>query len=389
MDDMARFFVGAPNAFERRDRNTMKVPHEPRCQALGVPFHHWRTGMRSATGLQRRQMTRLTIAVIAAALLVACTTAPPPKADVSAGYDTQRIADADGRPIQLDVWYPAKAAEQAQSYNFGMGSVAKGAAVAGDKLPVVLLSHGSMGAASNYSWIAEPLARHGYVVLGVSHFGESPAFGPATMNPATVAHFGDRTRDINTALDFLITKSAYASHIDPQRLGALGHSSGGATVLMLAGVGFSMADMRAYCVQARPTDKGCQYPVGAPSSDQAPVPSPRPIKALVVMDPAAGPGFTQAGLRALKTPALVIGSVDDDFLPFAAHAGRISEMLGSAETVQLAGGEGHFVYVDRCNLPINVMGVKLCSDRAGVDRDATHAKLVPQILSFFDRRLAR
>ncbi len=125
------------------------------------------------------------------------------------------------------------------------------------------------------------------------------------------------------------------------------------------------------------------------ASAQAPVPSPLPIKALVLMDPAAGPGFTQAGLHALLTPTLVIGSVDDDFLPFAAHAGRIGDLLGSAETVRLAGGEGHFVYVDRCSLPIVVMGVKLCTDRPGVDRDATHAKLVPQILSFFDRRLAQ
>jgi len=333
-------------------------------------------------------LKRSAFAIIALALLAACATTPQQRPDVSAGYESQRISDASGRPIQLDVWYPTMAAEQGHSYNFGMGSVAKGAPVTGDKLAVVVLSHGSMGAASNYSWIAEPLARHGYVVLGVSHFGESPVFGPATMNPANVAHFGDRTRDINAALDYLITTSTYASHIDPQRLGALGHSSGGATVLMLAGAGFSMADMRTYCAAARGADKGCQYPVGAPASDQAPIPSPTPIKAMVLMDPAAGPGFTQAGLQGLKTPALVIGSVDDDFLPFAAHAGRVSGLLGSAEAVKLAGGEGHFVYVDRCSLPINVMGVKLCTDRDGVDRDATHAKLVPEILSFFDRRLA-
>lgn len=334
-------------------------------------------------------MKRLTFAIIAAAMAAACATAPRPNTDVSAGYTTQRITNAEGRLIQLDLWYPTTAPEQVQNYNFGTGSVARSAAVAGDKLPVVLLSHGSMGAASNYSWIAEPLARHGYVVLGVSHFGESPAFGPATMNPTTVTHFGDRTRDINAALDFLITKSAYARHIDPQRLGALGHSSGGATVLMLAGAGFAMADMRTYCAQARAVDKGCQYPAGAPSSDQTPVPSPTPINALVLMDPAVGPGFAEAGLRALKTPALVIGSVHDDFLPFAAHAGRVSGLLGSAKTVRLAGGAGHFVYVDRCSLPIDVMGVRLCTDRAGVDRDATHAKLVPQILSFLDRHLAR
>lgn len=334
-------------------------------------------------------MKRPALVVMLAALAAACATTSPPRADVSAGYASQRITDAGGRPIQLDVWYPTLAAEQAHSYNFGVGSVAETSAVAGDKLPVILLSHGSMGAASNYAWIAEPLARHGYVVLGVSHFGESPVFGPASMNPATVAHFGDRTRDINAALAFLVSKSAYASHIDPNRLGALGHSSGGATVLMLAGAPFSMTDMRTYCQDARAADKGCQYPVGAPSSDQAPVPSPIAIKAMVVLDPAAGPGFAETGLRALNTPALVIGSVDDDFLPFPAHAGRVGAMLDSAEVIQLANGEGHFVYVDRCSLPISVMGVKLCTDRDGVDRDATHANLVPQILSFLDRRLGR
>lgn len=334
-------------------------------------------------------MTRLMLSLIAAVLLAACATTPPPGTDVSAGYSTQRITDAGGRLIQLDVWYPTTAPEQSQGYNFGMGNVAKDAAVVGDMLPIVLLSHGSMGAASNYSWIAEPLARHGYVVLGVSHFGESPVFGPTTMNPATVSRFGDRTRDINVALDFLILKSAYASHINPEMIGALGHSSGGATVLMLAGADFSMADMRAYCVSARAVDKGCMYPVGAPPSDQTPIRSPIPIKAMVLLDPAAGPGFAEASLRALGTPALVIGSVDNDFLPFSSHAGRVGNFLQSVEAVRLADGEGHFVYVDRCTLPINVMGVKLCADRDGVDRDTTHASLVPQIESFFDRHLAR
>src|SRR5689334_15368604 len=100
---------------------------------------------------------------------------------VSAGYQVTRITDADNRQVQLDIWFPTDAAEQAHNYGISAGSVASGGAVAGDKLPLILLSHGAMGAASNYSWIAEPLARHGYVVLGVSHFGESPVFG--AVNP--------------------------------------------------------------------------------------------------------------------------------------------------------------------------------------------------------------
>jgi hypothetical protein len=56
--------------------------------------------------------------------------------------------------------------------------------------------------------------------------------------------------------------------------------------------------------------------------------------------------------------------------------------------MRLGAGEGHFVYLDRCDLPIEVMGVRLCSDRTGVDRDAVHARLVSAIISFLDKHVA-
>jgi predicted dienelactone hydrolase len=155
----------------------------------------------------------------------------------SAGHEVQRIVDgATDRPIHLDVWYPVTGQdEEPHHYGFSVGSVVSGGPVTGDKLPVVLLSHGAMGAASNYSWIAEHLNRRGYLVLGVSHYGESPVFGQASVDPASVSRFGDRTRDLNSALDYFGTRSRYAGHVDPDRVGAIGHSSGGASVVMLAG----------------------------------------------------------------------------------------------------------------------------------------------------------
>lgn len=56
--------------------------------------------------------------------------------------------------------------------------------------------------------------------------------------------------------------------------------------------------------------------------------------------------------------------------------------------LRLTGQEGQIVYLDRRGPPINVMGVSLCSDRGGADWDATHGKLVPQILSLLDHSLA-
>ena len=105
------------------------------------------------------------------------------------------------------------------------------------------------------------------------------------------------------------------------------------------------------------------------------------------MDPAVGPGFDKESLSGITAPALVIGSVDNDFLPFPSHAGRYADLLQKAESIRLDKGEGHFVYIDSCNVPIQALGIAICSDRAGVDRAAVHQRLSAAIIAFFDKTL--
>lgn len=330
------------------------------------------------------------LASVIALMASACTNLEPDLQTYSAGYQTTRIMDANSRPIALDIWFPeSDAPEVTHNYGISKGSVAAGAAIVGDHLPIVLLSHGAMGAASNYSWIAEALARRGYLVLGVSHFGESPAFGPSTVNPSNVSHFGDRTRDFKVALAYLISQPAYASHVDATRIGLLGHSSGGTTVMMLAGGVFMPADIAAYCrTNAAKGDKSCLYPTaGAMDPKQTPEALDMHVDAVVALDPALGAGFGKEALAGVAGPVLVIGSRQNDFLHFDAHAGRFMALLPSAERVTLQGGEGHFVYVDVCEVTIQALGVPLCKDREGVDRAAVHERLSNTIVAFFDRTL--
>jgi predicted dienelactone hydrolase len=333
---------------------------------------------------------RLYAVSMLALLVAACAgLAPAPKA-FSAGYQSIRMTDANQRPIALDLWFPTEGVAEAEhNYGISKGSVATGASIAGDHLPIVLLSHGAMGAAVNYSWIAEALARRGYVVLGVSHFGESPAFGPSTINPINVSHFGDRTRDFKAGLAYLLSQPGYASHLDADRLGLLGHSSGGTTVMMLAGGKFLPADIAAYCrTEAARGDKSCAYPTaGAMDPKQAPETLDLHVSAVVALDPALGMGFNKDSLASVTAPVLVIGSEQNDFLHFDTHAGRLMGLLPSAERVTLQGGEGHFVYVDVCDAPIQALGVPLCKDREGVDRANVHERLSATIAAFFDKTL--
>ena len=254
---------------------------------------------------------------------------------------------------------------------------------------MILLSHGALGSATNYSWIAERLARATFVVVGVSHFGESRVFGEATVNPATVADFGARTRDFSFALDFVLQRSTWASAVDGGRVGALGHSSGGATVAMLAGGQYRPEAMAAFCLSKEGnTDRGCGYRAGAPTETVgAPPITDSRVRAVVLLDPAVGPGFDGPGLASVKAPALVIGSVSNDFMPFALNPQRYAGFLPHAEAIRLDRGEGHFVYLDECSAPVEAMGIRICSDPPGVIRGDVHRRLGVSVVAFFTRQL--
>ena len=104
-----------------------------------------------------------------------------------------------------------------------------------------------------------------------------------------------------------------------------------------------------------------------------------------MMDPAAGPGYSAGSLAEVRVPVLVIGSADNDFLPFTQHAGRYADLLPNASLVVLRSGEGHFVYLNSCTSDLKAGSVALCVDREGVDRSAVHARLAPQVLAFLTR----
>ncbi len=271
------------------------------------------------------------------------------------GYLPLRARDpARERPVALDVWYPAAASavEQDHDYVLGTGRVAEDADGADGPFPLIVMSHGAFGSARSYAWIAEHLARGGYVVCGVSHFGESPVYGPETIDPLSVLEIGPRAEDCSFAIDHLLGGSTIGGNVDTSRIGALGHSSGGATVVALSGGVFDPAAMRRYCAsEAARDDRGCAYgrdPSRRPTDDPAPR-SHRDtrIRAAVALDPALGPGFAASSLAEITVPFHVVGAVANDFLPFEEHAARYARSIRGCSLTRLESGEGHFVFLNR------------------------------------------
>jgi predicted dienelactone hydrolase len=311
------------------------------------------------------------------------------------GYTTLRAEDpARSRPVLIDLWYPAApgAVEAERDHGMARGRSALDAPVAGGAHPLVLLSHGAFGAARNYTWIAEHLARRGFVVAGISHYRESPAYGPETIDPAAALRLWQRPMDVSFAIGHLLGHPRFGPGIDPGRIGAVGHSSGGTTVLALAGALFDPGAMARYCAsEGARADRGCGYGRGAPTSATPPPEARRShrderVRAIVALDPAVGPGHDPG---AIAIPVHVIGAVDNDFLPYEAHAGHYARLTPGASLTPLTAGEGHFVFLDVCRWDREAMGVPLCRDRAGVDRGQVHERLAAVITGFLDRELRK
>jgi predicted dienelactone hydrolase len=94
--------------------------------------------------------------------------------------------------------------------------------------PLILLSHGTGGAAATLSWLAEAMAARGCTVAAVDHHGNTSVEPYVALGFARV---WERPRDFTVVLDAL----AGDPDIDLTRVGAAGFSLGGYTVAALLG----------------------------------------------------------------------------------------------------------------------------------------------------------
>ncbi len=298
------------------------------------------------------------------------------------------------RPLWADLWYPVApdVAERPKHYVLTRGQVAEDAPIASnliEKLPVVVLSHGSNGSAEDYSWLSETLAAHGYAVLGINHYGESRVYGVGSLDSKAALRVWERPRDIVFGVRQLERDPAFAPHLSTDWLYAVGHSAGGFSVVAAAGAHFDLERLRVYCNQADPErDKGCRYgreygPVRVP---EAPAPAETlRFRAMLLLDPAIGPIFADTDLQSVDLPVQIVATDPGDFIPFGPHAGHYASELPRASLTKLDPRAGHFVFLGDCSLGIEVFGVPLCNDAPGVDRDQVHDRIIRLALDFFER----
>ena len=183
----------------------------------------------------------------AAALAVLAASANAEEKRVGAMSFTFDAAHRD-RLVQSIIFYPAEGGGYPEW--LGDNAVFKGVRVQRDakpvrrKHPLIVISHGSGGNASNLTWLAKRLAEHGFVVAIPNHQGSTSSDStPQTTIPAV----WERPADISKLLDAISASASVGALADISDVTALGFSLGGLTALSLAGAQVHAEGLARYC----------------------------------------------------------------------------------------------------------------------------------------------
>lgn len=151
-----------------------------------------------------------------------------------AGFIHVTVQDVE--PFDATVWYPTKASEAPFKAGPFVIAAARGAEIAeGAPFPAVLLSHGRRGSPLGHRDLAAHLARDGFIVIAPTHVGDTSGELHASPRPQQQI-LVDRPRQARLAIDRILSDRRFSEKIDATRIGAIGFSAGGYTVLALGAV---------------------------------------------------------------------------------------------------------------------------------------------------------
>jgi predicted dienelactone hydrolase len=278
-------------------------------------------------------------------------------------------ADADGPALHGAIWSPC--AEPPEEPGRGV----KDCPINGDKLPLVVISHGKGGTFNGHQDTAVALADAGFVVAAINHPGDTAT---DTSRTGELSVFVERPTDIKRLIDFMLGASPAADKIDPQRIGFFGFSRGGYTGLVLVGAEPHFGERGRLCQQS---PQLCDSIRGKPLTHDT------RIKAAVIADPLTVV-FDADSFAAVKTPVQLWASERGGDGVDAHAVADVDKNLPMRHEFHLVPNSAHFAFLTPCPPALAEKRPELCTDPTGFDRVAFHKQLDAEVLVFFRTQLA-
>jgi predicted dienelactone hydrolase len=291
-------------------------------------------------------------------------------------------ADTEGPALHGAIWYPCS--EPPSTVKLGNTTLpgVSDCAVNGDKLPLVVVSHGRGGGFLGHYDTAEALADAGFVVAAINHPGDTITDMSRSDDLSAMV---ERPTDIKRIIDFMLDASPLASKIDPKRIGFFGFSRGGYTGLVLAGARPDWGRTTALCRTS--SSHMCEQILSKEFPARPLTYDPR-IKAAVIADPLAVM-FTADSFAAVKVPVQLWESErgGDGVSPESVAAVNIN--LPAQHEYHIVGNAGHFAFLPPCTPWLLGKRPELCIDAPGFDRAAFHKRFDANVVRFFQTRLTK
>jgi predicted dienelactone hydrolase len=289
-----------------------------------------------------------------------------------------------GPALSGAIWYPCHQAEPkyvplgdlAVAVDYGLVGV-KDCPLTGEKLPLIVFSHGHTGWFGGHHDTAEALADAGFVVAAINHPGDN---GKDSSRSDDLSVFRSRPADIVRLLEFLLQDWKDKAVVDSGRIGLFGFSRGGYTGLTLVGASPDFARVARAC---KDTTGFC----GQLRSGETPSPPhDARIRAAVIADPPSG-FFTQDNLAAIKIPLQFWRSELGGEGVDPAGTARVARGLPGTPDVHLVPA-GHFAFLAPCSPQLATAIPRICADvPASFNRAAFHHEFNASIARFFRKHL--
>lgn len=329
----------------------------------------------------RAVTTLLLVVFLLTTLRIACA------ADV--GFQEVAIPDGDDKPLSAGVWYPTDAQASPHRIGGATQTVALNAPIAGQGLPLILISHGSGGWYGGHYDTALALVQAGFVVAAVTHRGDS------FDDHSRTAQLWVRPEQLKRLTDYMVASWPQRASIDASRIGVFGFSAGGFTVLVAAGGVPDLSLIGPYCVEHPDTD-ACTVVRSTPGLVDRFATLPASvwvhdtrIRAAVVAAPGVGFVFGRGGLVDVHVPVQLWSAQFDHVEPAPDYADAVRAALPVAPDFHLVQNADHYDFLPACSAAAAREFPGICTPRPGFDRVEFHTEMNRDVVAFFERTLGR
>jgi predicted dienelactone hydrolase len=290
--------------------------------------------------------------------------------------------DAQSRNLTGAVWYPcASPDEKVRLHGLAVPGV-KDCPIVGDKLPLVVISHGRTGWFGGHHDTAAALADAGFVAVAIDHPGDN-AFDSSRVDDLSLAI--ERPADIKRLISFMVDTWSEGSKIDKDRIGFFGFSKGAYTGLAVIGGRPNFRRAVSLCSEGEltgPCDALATYEIPSETHTY----DPR-VKAAVLADPAMTFLFGPDDLNAITVPVEIWSSEYGGAGVTRESVAALSRKLPSRPDPRIVPSAAHWAFLAPCSSGQAKSNPRICADAPDFDRIAFHKEFNAELLVFFRKHL--